>query len=185
MFQLHTGARVGEAAALEFRSVSFNENEVRLEQHLHWERKKGSRIGVLPGTKGGPSRRVPLTSECREMLLKRNRTGSSKVFESPKEGWLTYRMIQNNYDRVFKKMCIPHRGTHTLRHSFAVRFLEQTKDVYALQKLLGHADLKDTMRYAKYTNESVRRSFQLFRGGLADNSEGGRSITRSTEPTRL
>lgn len=167
LFQLHTGTRVGEAAALEFRNLNFHRDEIQITQHLHWERKKGAKTGVLPGTKGGPSRRIPLTDICKEMLKLRQRNGSSIVFGAANGSWLSYRAIQNAYDRAFKKLGLPHRGTHSLRHTFAVRFLEQTKDINALQALLGHADLKETLRYAKYTNESVRSSFKLFRGGQA------------------
>jgi integrase len=166
LFQLHTGARIGEAAALEFRNIDFSESEVVLSQHLHWERKSGAKTLVVKGTKGGPSRIIPLTQECKDMLIRRfNATKSNIVFELPNSGWLTYRTIQSRYDRCFRKMEIPHRGTHTLRHTFAVRYLDNSKDIHALQKLLGHSDLKDTQRYAKYTYESVKRSFQSFRGG--------------------
>ncbi len=93
---------------------------------------------------------------------------SSIVFPNAEGAWLTYRAIQAAYDRAFAKAQLVHRGTHTLRHTFAVRFLEETKDIYALQRVLGHATLEETQRYAKYTLESVRRAFQLFKGGTSE-----------------
>lgn len=172
MFQLHTGARIGEAAAMEFRNVDYLRGEVRIAQHLHWERHKGGQTHVVPGTKTGPTRNVPLTSECKEMIRSRQATASSSITFADSDGrWLLYRAIQDIYDRAFRKAGLPHRGTHILRHTFAVRFLDQTKDIYALQKLLGHTDLKVTQVYAKYSNEAVRRSFQLFRGGMSNDNE--------------
>lgn len=167
LFQLHTGARVGEAAAMDFDAVEFHRQQVHFRQHLHWERTKNGSIKVLKGTKSGPDRTVPLTPECLGMLRRRHLAGgSSLVFMDPKsESWLTYRSIQSVYDRAFKLLGLPHRGSHTLRHTFAVRFLEQTKDIHALQKALGHTDLTTTMIYAKYTNDSVRKAFQIFRSG--------------------
>jgi site-specific recombinase XerD len=38
--------------------------------------------------------------------------------------------------------------THVLRHTFASHFIMQTNDILSLQKILGHSDLKMTMRYA-------------------------------------
>lgn len=101
------------------------------------------------------------------MLKRRQAEAKSTTIVFPNTGgeWLTYRAIQAAYDRAFQNAKLVHRGTHTLRHTFAVRFLEETKDIYALQRVLGHATLDETQRYAKYTLESVRKAFQLFKGG--------------------
>lgn len=172
LFQLHTGARIGEAAGLDFADVDFVRNEVTIRRHLDWPRRKGAQIEMRKGTKGGPSRVVPLTAECRAMLLRRKSSSiNPRVFTRPDGDWLRYRAIQEAYDRAFARIGTDIRGTHSLRHTFAVRYLEQTKDIHALQKLLGHVSLEDTLRYAKYTYESVRQSFQLFRGGKATNVE--------------
>jgi integrase len=95
---------------------------------------------------------------------------AAAIFPNASLSWISYREIQVFYDRAFEKADLIHRGSHTLRHTFAVQFLEQTKDIYALQRILGHASLEETQTYAKYTNESVKRAFLLFRGGKTDES---------------
>jgi hypothetical protein len=45
-----------------------------------------------------------------------------------------------------------------------------TKDIYALQRTLGHVSLEETQTYAKYTNESARNAFKLFKGGKIEDS---------------
>jgi integrase len=82
LFQLHTGARIGEASAMEFRNVDFSRNEVRIAQHLHWERHKDAQTHLVPGTKTGPNRNVPLTSECMAMLKRRVSQGTHSQFAS-------------------------------------------------------------------------------------------------------
>ena len=45
---------------------------------------------------------------------------------------------------------------HDLRHTFASRFVMAGGSVHALQKILGHADLKMTMRYAHLSQGHLR-----------------------------
>lgn len=168
LFQLDTGTRIGEAAAVEFRDVDFGRNEITIVQHVDWPRAKGKLIELKAGTKGGPVRIIPMTPGCREMLLRRKaQSQSSRVFVHEDGEWLQYRSIQHKYDKAFAKIVTDIRGTHSLRHTFAVRFLDKTKDINALKELLGHSSLKDTLRYAKYTSDSVKRSFTLFKGAGA------------------
>lgn len=160
--QVETGMRISEVAALQRSQLSLSKREVFIDHHLQWDRAKGGKTTLAKGTKSGGSRVVYMTQLCEKTLrdLIRNSDGD-KLFHSNQE-WISYRTIQHFYKKALKGVGAKAFGTHTLRHTFAVNFLRRTKDIHALQKLLGHADLSDTQTYAKYTDESTRRSFEIF-----------------------
>ncbi|WP_084205670.1 phage integrase [Thiomicrorhabdus chilensis] len=51
--------------------------------------------------------------------------------------------------------------THVLRHSFASHFVQNGGDLLTLQKLLGHSDLKMTMRYAHLAPDYAEKVLEL------------------------
>ena len=49
-----------------------------------------------------------------------------------------------------------HISAHRLRHTFATRLLNKGADIPTIGNLLGHKDIRTTMRYAEVTNKKVR-----------------------------
>ncbi len=52
------------------------------------------------------------------------------------------------------------KAVHALRHSYAVEFYKQQKDLRALQKQLGHASIETTQIYADVTAEDIQKQIR-------------------------
>jgi integrase/recombinase XerD len=53
-------------------------------------------------------------------------------------------------------------SVHGLRHSFATHLLDKGIDVMMIQKLLGHNDIKTTLRYLHVTNKDLLKIISPF-----------------------
>ncbi|MHC8516182.1 tyrosine-type recombinase/integrase [Sporosarcina sp. ITBMC105] len=61
-----------------------------------------------------------------------------------------------NYERRLGGLIKARVSPHTFRHYFAVKFLRNGGDAFALQNILGHTDLAMTQRYVRYTNADLQ-----------------------------
>lgn len=67
------------------------------------------------------------------------------------------RSYQKTFEVALRKLDIPHKGFHSLRHTFATRALECGMDVKTLSEILGHKNPMITLnRYAHSMLEHKR-----------------------------
>ena len=53
------------------------------------------------------------------------------------------------------------QASHVLRHTFASHFMMNGGNIRVLQSILGHADIKMTMKYAKFSKEHLNDAVRL------------------------
>ena len=134
MFELiySSGLRVAELASLDLDSVDISAGEVRV-------------VG-----KGNKPRQVPVGSKALDMLTKwlaiRKPVANNALFISARGTRISIRNIQKRLDQLALKTGI-NISPHMLRHSFATHVLESSQDLRAVQKMLGHSDIKTTQIY--------------------------------------
>ena len=75
-------------------------------------------------------------------------------------------MIQENASRdlrVVKRKCgVRPLSFHSFRHTFATGFLRRGGNIYKLQQIMGHADLKTTAVYLHLAAEYVTEGHDAF-----------------------
>jgi site-specific recombinase XerD len=59
------------------------------------------------------------------------------------------------WDSARKRAGLAHVRIHDLRHSFASFLVNSGRSLYEVQRLLGHAHIKTTQRYAHLSDETL------------------------------
>ena len=135
VFLLSTGCRLGETAALDIRDIDWDAGRITLRR-----------------PKGGEPDQIVL-SETAQMALRPLVTGTSvghAVFRTSSGRRLSTRQIQRIVARRCQEAGITKPVTpHTLRHTFATRLYNATRDVRLVQRALRHTFITTTQIYAQ------------------------------------
>jgi integrase/recombinase XerD len=137
------GLRVGEVISLRIKDI-------------HTERM----VINIKGAKGKKDRMVALSEGILELLRKYYLAYKPKywLFEGQYGSHDQYstRSLQAIFNRAKYKARIPQDVTfHSLRHSYATHLHEAGTDIKLIQELLGHNDIKTTLRYTHVSNRTL------------------------------
>lgn len=139
IFAVDTGVRLGELAALDWASVNLSKKEIAI--------RKSFTVKHMLAPKSNRERYIPMTQRVCDMLIAReNKIGLIFCVE-PNRPLLQNRCL-NSLLRICQKAGLRPLKWHTLRHTLATRLISNGGSVKAVQELLGHSDIKTTMRYA-------------------------------------
>jgi len=101
-------------------------------------------------------RNIPISEGLKAVILRQSRT-SNFVFANPVTGGMwrfkINRIIQQVAEHAKIKKAI---HTHSLRHSFATHLRRKKVALETIKELLGHADIRDTLIYAHFSQEEAR-----------------------------
>jgi integrase len=136
---LGTGLRFGELVALKWEDVDFKNNEITVSRSLV--------EGILGSTKSNRIRRIPMTDSVVESL-KGLKKENGFVFTNRNENPVVRRTCVRVLRRACREAGIRNIGWHVLRHTFASHLAQAGANLVAVQNLLGHSEIRTTMRYA-------------------------------------
>lgn len=122
-------------------------------RQLTWKNVNGSELKIAQ-KKTGDHVSVPISDQARAVLPQRNGVkDTGKVFDFPSRDDVYNRRLQWLVaDAGIEK----HVTSHVARHTFATLLVSQGNDLYSVQHLLGHRDIKVTQIYAKLVDERKR-----------------------------
>ena len=122
---------------------------------------------MLADAKTGP-RKVPLNSHARRIIERQPRQGSAFVFPSPRD---PARPLGDNlglWYRVRREAGIEDVRLHDLRHTHASHAVMNGVPVPVVSRLLGHANVRMTLRYAHLGDRDIEAAAERVGKAIAD-----------------
>jgi integrase len=149
---LRTGLRQGELFALRWKDIDFKRGVVHV--------RRSYSHGCETTPKSNRSRRVPMTDGLRNALTKRSGRLEDLVFSAPNGDYLTNSRARRALNRIARAADVPRIRFHDLRHTFASHLVIKEKSLNAVRELLGHSNMKMTLRYAHLAPDALRATVQ-------------------------
>ncbi|WP_353736612.1 site-specific integrase [Leptolyngbya sp. UWPOB_LEPTO1] len=150
-FLILTGVRLSEAIGLRWEHVDFKTKQVLIHESLSKDRAGDGYKRVRKERKTGSITYLPM-NQALYTLLQQAQSNShlpkgSLVFVSPTGKHIDGGNFREDYwIPILKKMDVPYRNLHNLRHSFASHALEQGIAITGVAYLLGHTDTRMVMK---------------------------------------
>ena len=154
---VNTGMRRGEIFDLRWESVDLRQGLITVAQ-----------------SKSGRVRHIPINKQLEYTLLGLGARQEGYVFHN---GGRRLTTIQKAFNNAVERAGIRKCRFHDLRHTFATNLVLGGVDLVTVKELMGHADIKMTMRYAHPTPEAKRKAVALLAklGKVADEVAHGNS----------
>lgn len=143
LVSLNTGLRRGELTALTWDDINLSEKMLTVR---------------AAAAKSGKPRYVPLNPEAMRVLKQWKR-------QQPEGRLFPVRDFKTAWGRLMGDTGITDFRWHDLRHDFASKLVKAGVDLNMVRELLGHADIKMTLRYAHLAPEHKAAAVALISGG--------------------
>ncbi|MDO8577791.1 MAG: tyrosine-type recombinase/integrase [Dehalococcoidales bacterium] len=152
LLALRTGLRVSELLGLEWPDIDLERQMLNLRRSIVQ--------GIVGSPKNNRERHVPLTPLLCE-ALERIQKPSGPIFYKRNGKPLSYLQARYALAKFCERARLRAIGWHKLRHTFASQLVASGISLKATQELLGHSDIRMTMRYAHLAPSALREAVQV------------------------
>lgn len=170
---IDTGVRRGEALAVQWEDIDFQENTILICRNLCYTPGKGI---YLDTPKNGRCRMVDVGEDTLQLLKQireQQGAGGKYIFTQDNSLEPMHPTSPTHYFRQFsKRNGIKDFHPHKLRHTFASVAITAGADVVSVSETLGHSDTAVTLRmYTHANDESRRRASRIFRDAIQKDTQ--------------
>ena len=116
----------------------------------------GTCLTVQPPKPENSERWIPIPKEMLRMLKPATKQPDSYLLTGG-EIVPDPRAMQYRYKVLLERCGVRYRNFHCLRHSYATRCVERGVDVKSVSELLGHADVRTTLRLYVHSSMDYKR----------------------------
>lgn len=152
---LYTGLRIGELLALTWDDINLKSGILTVSKTAIQLAING-KFGIIvdkPKTKTS-NREIPLPHSILALLREAKKKSCSRfVITTKTNGMVGTRSYQKTFALIQKKLGIPYKSFHSLRHTFATRALEIGMDVKTVSEILGHKN--PVMTLTRYSHSMM------------------------------
>ena len=139
---LNTGMRKDEILNLKWADVDLENRKI-----------------TVINSKNNESRVIPINQTLHKELSNLSRNTNGEYVFPNREG-LPFGDIKKSFSSALKKAKIEDFRFHDLRHTFGSHMVMQGVDLRTVQQVLGHKDIRMTMRYSHLSPEYVQEAME-------------------------
>ncbi len=154
----YTGIRLGELCGLQWQDVNADTGTLHVQRTVERIAQAGGGTCLTVQTPKTESsdRWIPIPQEMLRVLNVSHRRPEAFLLTGG-EALPDPRTCQYRYKALLDRCGVGYRSFHALRHTYATRCIEQGVDAKSVSELLGHSDVRTTLRLYVHSSMDYKR----------------------------
>lgn len=180
LLSLYTGVRLGELCALRLSDFDLSLGTVKITKTMqrvkNFDESIKARTKIIIDTPKSEksNRTLPLPRFLLDIIKERYYfVAPCAYFLTGKSGhYIEPRTMEYRFKKIINLCNLKEVNFHALRHSFATRLTESGTDIKTISELMGHADIKTTLKYMHSSERHKKVIMNCFTSPLSRQNLG-------------